>query len=94
MRKIRIATALSLDVKRMKQVGVGKRVAVKRIRPKDERFSVGNIFWLSDGIYRLEELTKPMRCNKSRYMIFRPIDLSCMDNKSMFTVYRLAGATV
>jgi len=92
-RSTRITETISIDQKRMLQVGFGKRKVIKRIQPQDKRFVVGNLFWLSDGMYKLEELTKPMRCNrKRRYMIFRPLRIKSLNKNNMYTVYKLSGA--
>jgi len=78
----------------IRKAGSGKRLVVKRIKPKDSRFSMGKIFWLSDGIYVLEEITNAQRCSKRRIAIFRPISMDVVIDDKEYEVYKLAGRGV
>ena len=67
---------------------------VKRIKPKDKKFSIGNVFWLSDGIYVLEEITNAQRCSKRRIAIFRPMSIDTVDDDKIYDIYQLVGTGV
>ena len=75
----------------LKNIGPGKHPVVKRIKSKDARFSMGNYFWLSDGLYSIEEISNPSRCGKRRVMILRPLQVDSLDDLKKYIVYKLIG---
>ena len=59
-RKPHIKAVHTFNKANVKNTGPGKRPVIRRVRPDDGRFAVGNVFWLvGDGLYELMELTKP-----------------------------------
>jgi len=95
----RITTIRIKQVHRIKgdsvqKIGPGKKKVVRRIKPKDKKFSIGNIFWLTDGIYVLEEITNAQRCSKRRVAIFRPMPLTAINEKKIYDIYQLVGTGV